>query len=160
MKQLMQHISDHLDTYDHVGVSAREGNNRIGVGGLDLRNDNTRTLRALAYRTDSFLGVVHGRVDVMEDFDVNLQILRGGGSNTSLHYWAQGQSMTNAPGGCSTYRTHEVHERSAEKLAELHPGLVRLRLKENKTDAGGFGTRKEVTIQWKKAYQEGQRNDT
>jgi hypothetical protein len=145
-----------LQQHEHVGVSAREGNNRIGTGDRTLRNDCTRTLRALAYQTEAFLSVEHCRVEVMEDFDVNLQILRQGGSNTCLHYWAQGQKQTNAPGGCSTYRTHEVHERSAEKLAELHPGLVSLREKKNKTDAGGFGTRKEVTIQWKKAHQEGQ----
>ena len=156
VEELLWEVDNWLTSHDHVGVSAREGNNRIGVGGPQLRADNTRTLRALGYRTDSFLSVEHGRVEVMEDFDVNLQILRRGGSNTSLHYWAQGQDRTNAPGGCSTYRTHEVHERSAHRLAELHPGHVKLRQKTNKTDAEGFGTRTEVTIQWKKAHKEGQ----
>lgn len=154
--EMLSAVDKSLLLYDHVGISAREGNNRIGTGGKSLRAENTRTLRALAYQTESFLSVEHGRVDVMEDFDVNLQILRQGGSNCCLHYWAQGQAMTNAPGGCSTYRTHAVHEKSAHKLAELHPGLVRLRQKTNKTDREGFGTRTEVTIQWKKAAKEGQ----
>ncbi len=87
----------------------------------------------------------------MEDFDVQLQLLKRGLGNACLYYWAQGQSKTNAPGGCSLWRTHEVHEAAARRLAELHPGLVRLRQKANKTDAGGFGTRMEVTIAWKKA---------
>lgn len=140
--------------FAHVGVSAREGNNRIGVGGMfTLYAENTRTLRALAYRTKDFLSVEHGRVEVMEDFDVNLQLLRRGRPNANVGFWAQGQKMTNAPGGCSTYRSHEVHERSAHRLAELHPGLVRLRQKQNKTDRDGFGTRTEVTISWKKAYE-------
>ena len=65
--------------------------------------------------------------------------------------------MTNEDGGCSEYRTHEFHEHSARRLAELHPGLVTLRQKSNKTDREGFGTRTEVTIQWKRAWQEGQR---
>lgn len=139
--------------FSHVGISAREGNNRFGEGGPDdLLNQNTRTLRALAYRTEDFLDMRHGRVEVMEDFDVNLQLLEASKPNCCVGYWAQGQKMTNAPGGCSTYRSHEVHERSAHRLAELHPGLVSLREKHNKTDSEGFGTRTEVTIQWKRAY--------
>ncbi len=139
--------------YDHAGLSAREGNNRAGVGGKDLHDKNTRMLRVLAYRTDRLLSMQHGRVTVMEDFDISLQLLRSGGQNIVSYWWAQGQRMTNEPGGCSTYRTHAVHEESARKLAELHPGLVRLRQKENKTDREGFGTRTEVTISWKKAVQ-------
>ena len=143
--------------YAHVGVSAREGNNRVGPGGHGLKNDCTRTIRFLAYNTDAFLGVEHGRVEVMEDFDVNLQLLRQGKPNTCLHFWAQGQKMTNAPGGCSIYRSHEVQSRSAERLAQLHPKYVKLRQKQNKTDADGFGTRTEVTIMWKQCYEENKR---
>lgn len=140
-----------LDTFGHVGISPREGNNRSGEGPLPLTTESTRTLRALAYRTDDFLSVEHGRVQVMEDFDVNLQLLERGVRNCSVSYWAQGQKMTQAEGGCSSYRTHEVQEESARRLAELHPGLVELRTKQNKTDTDGFGTRTEVTIQWKQA---------
>lgn len=140
--------------YAHVAVSAREGNNRMDKGGRDTNKECTRTLRFLAYRTDDFLGVEHCRVEVMEDFDVNLQLLEQGKPNVCLFWWAQGQKMTNAPGGCSTYRSHEVHERSAHRLAELHPRYVRLRQKQNKTDADGFGTRTEVTIMWKQCFEE------
>lgn len=152
---MLRTIEGLLDEYAHVGVSAREGNNRAGEGDAPLLQENTRTYRVLAYQTDMFLSVEHGRVRVMEDFDVNLQLLRQGHKNACLFYWAQGQKMTNAPGGCSTWRTHEVHEESARRLAELHPGLVSLREKHNKTDADGFGTRTEVTIQWKRAYNHG-----
>lgn len=154
--ELLQRIEEELEIHAHVGVSAREGNNRAGVGGPELANINTRTLRALAYRTDEFLAMEHGRVEVMEDFDVNLQLLRHGYTNCSLHYWAQGQKMTNAPGGCSQYRDHEVQHRSAHRLTdELHPGFARTRTKKNKTDAEGFGERTEVTVYWKKAFEKG-----
>jgi hypothetical protein len=149
---LMERISRLLDNYGHVGVSSREGNNRLGVGSPDeLVVENVRTQRALAYRTVEFLSVEHCRVPVMEDFDVNLQLLKLGIPNANIGYWAQGQQMTNAPGGCSTFRTREVHEQAARTLAELHPGLVRLRVKSNKTDADGFGSRVEVTVRWKAA---------
>lgn len=152
--ELFLTIENWLDDYGHVGVSAREGNNTIGVGEKNqVVSVNTRTLRALAYRTADFLRMEHGRVDVMEDFDVNLQLLEAGIPNVNIGYWAQGQKMTNAPGGCSLYRSHEVQESSAKRLQELHGDhVVKLRQKKNKTDADGFGSRTEVTIQWKKAY--------
>lgn len=140
--------------YAHVGVSSREGNNRFGVGGPDFGVDNTRTTRVLGYRTDEFLAMVHCRVRVMEDFDVNLQLLERGLKNRNLIYWAQGQRQTNAPGGCSVWRTHEVHDAAARRLAELHPHVVTLRQKENKS-GGAFGKRTEVTVQWKQAYERG-----
>ena len=144
-----------LDHYAHVGVSARQGNNNMGVGGAsNLFEENTRTLRVLCYRTKEFLSVKHGRVTVMEDFDVNLQLLRAGYKNANLGWWSQDQKMTNAPGGCSTYRTHEKHEESAKLLAKLHHPYVALRQKKNKT-GGEFGTRTEVTIFWKKAFGRG-----
>lgn len=151
--QLLALIEQLLDKYGHVGVSVREGNNRHGVGDhTELLIENSRTIRALAYRTKDFMSVVHERVPVMEDLDVNIQLLRKGIPNVTIAYWAQGQSMTNAPGGCSSYRTLHVQEAAAKKLAELHPGLVRLRQKSNKTDSGGFGTRTEVTVSWKAAF--------
>ena len=144
-----------LNHYAHVGISARQGHNNMGFGGAStLFEENTRTLRVLCYRTEEFLSVQHGRVTVMEDFDVNLQLLRAGHKNANLGWWSQDQKMTNAPGGCSTYRTHEKHEESAKKLAEFHHPYVTLRQKQNKT-GGEFGTRTEVTIFWKKAFRRG-----
>lgn len=135
-----------------VGISSRQGNNRIE----EPVTENMRLIRSLGFRTELFNKCVHGRVEVMEDFDVLLQLLRMGFKNKSLNYWAQGQKETQAAGGCSTYRTHELHENSARRLAELHPDFVRLRQKNNKT-GGEFGKRLEVTISWKKAYDSSQK---
>ena len=155
--QMFEWIDAQLDHHQQVGISAREGNNRPGVGPVEtLVDTNTRCMRVLAYQTDVFNSVKHGRVDFMEDFDVALQILENGGSNILSYWWAQGQNKTNDSGGCSDYRTHELHERSAIAMSELHPGFVSLRQKKNKTDADGFGTRTECTIYWKKAAAFGQ----
>lgn len=130
----------------HTSVSTRQGNNNLMVP-LEY---NTRTLRVLAYRTELFNKMIHGRVPVMEDFDVNLQLLEAGYQNSVLTWCAQDQAQTQAAGGCSTYRTHALQEQAALRLAELHPGIVKVRDKVNKT-GGEFGTRKDVTIYWKKA---------
>lgn len=137
--------------YGAVGVSPREGNNRF-TGNISI---NTRLIRVLAFNTLQFLACKHGRVDVMEDFDVLLQLLRKGIQNAMIVHYAQGQKQTQEAGGCSDYRSHQVHEASARKLAELHKGFVRLHDKQNKS-GGEFGTRKEVTIYWKKAYENSQ----
>lgn len=147
-------ISLYLDTYASVGISSREGNNRSGVGCVhdtNMVSVATRVMRMFGCRTADWLEMEHGRVDVMEDFDLQLQLLRAGRGNCCLFYYANGQKQTNSPGGCSTYRSHEVQDRSARRLQELHPEFVRLRQKQNKTDAAGLGTRTEVTISWKRA---------
>lgn len=150
---LFQKIEELLLQYAQVTVSGREGNNRYGEGTFDqLLVYNTRAMRITGYQTELFNKMEHDRVPVMEDIDVTLQLLRAGYANVLIAYYANGQKMTNAAGGCSIWRTHELHEAAANKLVELHPGLVRTRLKTNKTDADGFGTRTEVTVQWKKAY--------
>lgn len=154
-RQMFADMEYWLDRYASVGISSREGNNRSGIGGP--RDDNmvsvaTRVMRMFGCRTKDWLEMEHGRVEVMEDFDLQLQLLRAGRGNCCLFYYANGQKMTSMAGGCSTYRSHEVHEASARKLQELHgERLVRLRDKVNKTDREGFGSRKEVTIYWKKA---------
>lgn len=149
--RMWDHVYLKLRDYAHVGVSARQGNNQLGLGGPhECAAVNTRTLRVLCYQTEKFLEVEHGRVAVMEDFDVNLQLLRRGYDNLNIGFWSQDQKMTNAPGGCSEYRDHAAHEAAALRLSELHPGFVMLREKQNKT-GGEFGTRTEVTIFWKRA---------
>lgn len=153
---LFKKIDELLSDYAQVTVSGREGNNRYGEGTFDqLLVFNTRAMRITGYQTAAFNACEHDRVPVMEDIDVTLQLLRAGHANVLIAYYANGQKMTNAAGGCSIWRTHEIHEAAANRLVELHPGLVRTRQKTNKTDADGFGTRTEVTVQWKRAYGHG-----
>lgn len=148
---MLQTVSTLLNTYAHCSVGAREGNNRIEYPGVEC----SRPLRALAYQKDKFLGCIHGRVKIMEDFDITLQLLRKGYKNFVMSKWAQGQKQTQMAGGCSDYRTKQLHEDNVKIFAKLHEGFVKIRQKTNKT-GGEFGSRLEATIYWQKAYQSSQ----
>jgi hypothetical protein len=148
-------IEEKLQDFAHVSVSMRQGNNNIGPVEQDGGSLNVRTCRVLAYQTEAFLAMQHGRCQFMEDFDINLQLLRAGYDNFNLGYFAQDQAQTQAPGGCSGTRTHATHEAAAHKLKELHPDFVTLVQKQNRT-GGEFGTRTEVRIAWKKARKSAQ----
>lgn len=155
--EMMTVVEHRLLEYVHVGISFRQGNNNMDVGyPISLVGENERIARAAFFQTGVFNSAEHCRVEVMEDVDVSLQLLRRGYKNCNLGFWAQDQKMTNAPGGCSVFRTHEIHEQAAREIVRLHPGYTSLRHKQNKT-GGAFGSRTEVTVQWKQAYKMGQR---
>lgn len=136
----------------HAGINAREGANRNTEDHLEC----VRMLRVLAYHVPTFrkLGVKYNRLPVMEDFDVTLQLLRLGKPNRLLNRWVQGQGMSGAAGGCSSYRTMEIQHKGATGLQKLHPDYVRLVEKTTKNAWGG-ATRTDVVISWKKAYENG-----
>lgn len=154
IKEMLAWTEKCLENYAHVSVSTRQGNNTIGPGDVrTLIRFNSRTLRYLAYQTAAFLLVEHGRVEVMEDFDVNLQLLRNGKCNVQSFWWCQDQPATGSAGGCSSYRTLEAHNAAANKIVDLHKPFVKLRTKQNKSGPAELRNRQEVTIYWQKAFQ-------
>lgn len=147
-------IPELLEDYPMVGVSAREGNNRIGAGSRPLLTECTRSMRLYAFRTKDYLSIEANRLPEMADFDTTLQFLLKGEKNAVINYYAQNQPQSQLRGGCSIYRTTATHDAVCRRLAELYPEFVKLRQKEN-LGGGEYGTRTEVTIAWKKAYEAG-----
>lgn len=96
------------------------------------------------------------RVAAAEDFDVNLQMLTRGFKNRISAKYMVTCSETNAEGGCSTWRTIEVHNDAQKQLAQLWPDFVKLT--EKKVESGPWkGLVKYGTIiQHKKAYESSQ----
>lgn len=140
--------------YAHGGILAREGGNRM----VTPLVTNTRLLRALAYNVEVMRKhrVRFDRQIVMEDFDVALQLLRLGYKSVALCSYVQDQGTSNAPGGCSTYRTLQRQAEGAKALHRHHPDFVKL-VQKTTTTAWGGATRTDVIVSWKKAYQSSQR---
>lgn len=144
----LEQLSAKLDDYVHAGFSARQGNNRLDYGWLNTR----RMMYALGYRPKVVREVCDlGRIETREDFDYTLQLFSKGLDNVVYSELCVDQSY-NAKGGCSEQRTMEASNADAERLAELHPGLVKVVEKDYKASV----PRKEVIVQWKKALEQGQ----
>ena len=143
-------IEINLNKYSHVGVSAREGNNRVQSN----LKENTRMMRLLGYNKPEVLktGARFDRIDTKQDFDMTLQLLRKGYKNAVLYSVAHNQPRSNNTGGCSVYRDPEMMDRCSHELAALHPDFVKVVEKQTKTSWGG-GIRTDVRIAWKKAYE-------
>jgi len=136
----------------HCSLSSREGNNWCKLDWTEAH----RCVRALAYRRDVLMkeGVRFDRNELMEDYDVCLQLLELGYPNRVSYRYCSGQPTSNTAGGCSTYRTKELQEQCSNRLAELHPKFVRVCEKKTK---GAWknefdGVRIDVRVAWKKAY--------
>lgn len=151
--RMLGQIDFYLDTYAHVGVSPRAGNQTMPMPVREC----SRPLRVLAYRRHEFLRCEHGRVAIMEDFDITLQLLTKGYKNALITTHANDQIATNMAGGCSDYRSLKLHNKNVKLMHELWPApITRLVQKENKSATTGtaalLAKRWEINIQWQKAW--------
>lgn len=161
---MLETLEDWLDHgFAHVGLSARQGNNREfydehGVYGLHPYRDATRMMNCYAYnvKTLKLIGNIEfGRTEVMEDFDLTLQLLRRGFPNRVSFHYCWNQRGSDKEGGCSKYRTPAVQQQAAETLADLHPGFVKVVIKKSKDSSPAWKNMKErydVSVQWRKAF--------
>jgi hypothetical protein len=172
---MLQLLERKLGKFAHVGVSARQGNNNLesmqrnrmakergegtNIGKADEKaflrwEPNSRMIYALGYNTDVLLKHCElGRIEHREDMDYCLQLLSAGYQNRVLAEFCVDQSYGAGPGGAKLERTMEASNKDAEKLAKLHPGLVKVVEKDYKLST----PRKEVICYWKKAYQGSQK---
>ena len=149
LRHAFEAMGEWLDDYAHVGFAAREGANRNPESCLF----NTRIMRVLGYSRSVLQekNIRFDEMEVMEDFHVALSLLELGYDNMILNDFAHNQGGSGRSGGCSHFRTAELHAANAQKLHELHPEFVTVVEKTTKGSFGG-GTRKDVRVQWKKAY--------
>jgi hypothetical protein len=151
-RKMFDTLEEELDNYAAVGVSSQAGNNHTFPATI-LSPGRMFTMYAL--RADILLReqIRFDDLEVMEDFHVALSLLRKGLPNAILQSWCWSQAKSNAAGGCSTYRTAEVQDKNARKLAELHAPFVTVVEKESKSWGNGLEKRTDVRVQWKKALE-------
>jgi hypothetical protein len=134
--------------YAHVGFGARQGNNTLADRGW---RENARMIYALGYNLKVVRKVCElGRIETREDMDYTLQLLRAGYKNC-INVEMVVDQYFNAVGGAREERTMERSNKDAEKLAKLHPGLVKVVERNYKQST----PRKEVVVQWRKACKHG-----
>lgn len=149
-RKMITAIEKALDKFAHVGVCSREGGNRVTTD-----QQATRMSRVLAYNLATVpKDVQFDRVLLPEDFDVTLQLLYHGLPNLVLSGWCHNQPGSNTDGGCSVYRTIDVHNEAMVAFGKLHPGIVKIVEKQTKTSWGGQA-RLDAVVQWKKALEMG-----
>lgn len=147
---LFDKLNTLLGTYAHVTVAPRDGANRrtdplVTVG---------RAMRVLGYQRGAVAasGACFADGGLMCDFHMTLALLRRGLPNAIVNDYVNDQvGGSDTPGGCSTYRTPAVQQQAAVNLRNMHRQFVTVVEKTTKTSWGG-GTRTDVRIQWKKAY--------
>ena len=139
-----------MDRYPAVALSSRMGNDTQEASW----HENGRMMHAIGYSRDVYMGhkIRFDSVKFREDFHVTLSMLRLGYKNTVYYEHCCSPFKYGAPGGASGERTIEDSNAEAEKLAALHPGLVRV------VDKNYAGVpRKEVVVSWKKAFNHDQK---
>jgi hypothetical protein len=152
VEELFDQIEAFMEAgWPSVGISARQGNNQIKNRHYRIA---TRMSSAYAINTETLkqLGIRFDRVQVMQDFDMVLQLLSQGLPNLVICDWAWNQTPPGGPGGCTTYRTPAMQEEGARRLAELWPGIVEVVIKDG-TNKTWWANRVDVRIAWRKLYQ-------
>jgi len=155
VERLFLDIEARLDEYLHITVTPREGGNRTGDEGAYFTVGRATRVHGLRPKLIRGLGCRYDDVQLMEDMHMTLQLLRKGHPNLIINYMVQGQGQSNAPGGCSTYRTPELQAQAAQRLAELHRPHVSVVGRETKSAWNGQA-RQDVLVQWQQAFREGE----
>ena len=153
-----------LDTYMQVGFSARGGNNHVREDFKEVG----RAYTTYGLRTDwmereniRFDGMykLNRNVKLYEDYWITLSMLTKGFKNAIIYNFFFNYTHNNT-GGNSTFRTLELQEQAAQELQKHFPQFVTVETKEGTWGKMGMENRKEVRIQWQKAYQSSQFTNT
>jgi hypothetical protein len=154
-------VSKKLNKFPMVALLSREGANHYFDSDFSF---NVRCLRFLCYRKSVLLknNIRFDVMPVMEDFFVAIKLLSKGYAVCSVNLYTQGQMIgSNAPGGCSLYRTQALQNKVSAKMTLKFFPNVRLRRKILKSGwKGEFKkTMFDVRIQWKNIFKDGVRKN-
>lgn len=146
---LIEYIADTLEYYAHVGIGHRQYANV-----QPPRVFCNRAMRAFGVRRDIMQRHNIRFLPLVEDIEVIIQFIRAGYANCIDYTVVHDQTESNAPGGCSSYRTLAYHNEWVAKVVERHSPYV---VMVDKTTKGGWFNglpRKEVKVMWKRLVED------
>ena len=146
--------------FNCVGIQFRSGANRNWPAEY---KDNTRIHTAMGFKTATLhkhnIRFNEPGIALMEDMHVVVSLLKLGYPNRSICGFTYDQPASNAPGGCSEYRTLDKMYEVSHKMQELHAPFVKAVRKQTTDRWTGMGNdRWDITVQWKKAFEYGVAN--
>jgi hypothetical protein len=151
VSQAVGWVWETLPRYAHVALATRF----LGYADEAEYVENGRAMYALGYDArvliDNECSFCEGmpQPSTMEDFNMTLQLLTKGYPNCISLEWRITPGQSNAPGGCSTWRTTDIQTRSARALQARFPHLVTLREKKEWRDMEEGML--DVRVKWKGA---------
>ena len=144
-----------LDKYTHATLSPRFMNN-VHYPITEKLITPQRAVHAIRPKILKKHNIRYDFCEIMEDHYVTLSLLSLGYPNCMITNAAWDQKgISNAAGGCSTYRNLELQEKISNKLKNKFPDFVRIVRKKPKTGWDNIGERVDVRVQWQKAYKAG-----
>lgn len=138
--------------YGLAGISSQQGNHIHKTQEVTLTR--IYAIYSLNISVMKKLNIRFDELDLMEDFNVMLRLIRYGFLTVLNSHFAHAQKSANATGGCSEFRNAENQSQAARVLAKLHHPYVKVVKKLSKSWKG-LEEREDVMIYWKKAYQKG-----
>lgn len=140
-----------------VALSCRQKNNN----GRSFVTENERIFACYLMDKKAFddtgLRYLEDKCKVGEDFYISLAFMTRGYKNLVMYKYCFGKPSANQKGGCSSFRTREVQEKSMRELHELFPEFVKLVTKTTKNWDNFGENRVDAEINWKEAYASSQR---
>lgn len=147
--QMMQGLETMLTKYAHAGMHGRLMSNQHAF----QWRANTRIQQIYAYHVPTVMKHCEvGRKIMRDDFDYELQLLEAG-FECVVYCWLVGEQGRgfHGKGGQDSSRTLQINNRDAHRLAELHPGFVKV-VERNYNRM----PRLETIVYWQKAAKHGQ----
>ena len=127
MWELFDTISNHLDSYVHVGVSPRQMNDKHfpATSKECMRQNAVHGIQPKVLKKEHLR---YDTVDLMEDYYMTLSLFKLGYPNIMVTDWTWDQrGASGAVGGCSLYRDAELQERASKQLEAMFPDHVKAR---------------------------------
>jgi hypothetical protein len=144
-----------LNNYAHATISPRFMNN-VHYPLTQKEITPQRAVHGIKPEILKHHNIRYDHIELMEDHFVTLSLFTKGYPNCMITdaAWDQ-KGVSNADGGCSSYRSAKLQEKVSNKLKKSFPNFVSVVKKKTKTGWDGIGERTDVRIQWRKAYNSG-----